>query len=324
MGLEKLKNNLKKKELSLRESMIISEERKIMLSSSLNKVSSDLLDIILSIPSTINSYWYFLKGTDKKYLDRIDSNIISDTLKHVMEHRQPTCIKYTNSNLKNYEYKISSLNTDKCFQKNIKTGNKRVIHREFIPNYNKIFSPLLKTDLKHASVPISIYSDIEYIFKNNKEYKLATDAFDKNRVDEKQLIKFWNSYCFMEKKECKIGFYGTNYKNVDSILKNGLQLNYSSNVQLFGIAHYFSDDVIFPIKKGYTMPDENGIHYIIIFLIQTGKQKNYYSSSEKTKKLVRPPHGYDSVKGLMKDSNYIVTYEDSQSIPIGVLKIKKR
>ena len=98
---------------------------------------------------------------------------------------------------------------------------------------------------------------------------------------------------------------------------------YPSGVQLFGMAHYFSDDVLIPIKK-YSIPDENGIHYIIIFLIQTGKQKNYHGYSEKTKKLVRPPHGYDSVKGLMKDSNYIITYEDNQSIPIGVLKIKKR
>ena len=203
---------------------------------------------------------------------------------------------------------------------------------EVILNSNKIFSPLLKTNLTQASVPISIYSDIEDIFKNHKEYKLATDAFVKNRVDEKQLINFWNRYCFMEKKECQIGFHGTNYKNVDSISKNGLQLNYScresslysSGVQLFGIGHYFSDDVLFPVKKGYSIPDENGIHYIIIFLIQTGEEKNYYGSSEKTKKLVRPPPGYDSVKGLMKDSNYIVTYEDNQSIPIGFLKIKKR
>ena len=100
--------------------MITSEERKIMLSSSLNKVSSGLLDINLTTSSEEDSYWYFLeqKGTEKKYLDRTDSNILSDTLKQVIEHKQPKSIKYTNTNLEKYEYKISSLNTDdKCVQK---------------------------------------------------------------------------------------------------------------------------------------------------------------------------------------------------------------
>lgn len=110
------------------------------------------------------------------------------------------------------------------------------------------------------------------------------------------------------------GTYNTDPKTIYEGV--GLNINYSSDGNLWGKAIYFAVNAIYScggVYK-YTVPNQQDVYEVFFANVVTGKEIEITNCSEETKKFREPPfipntnHRYDSVKGYTGNSDVYMVY----------------
>lgn len=203
----------------------------------------------------------------------------------------------------------------------------KVLFNTFFENIDSvIFNDPVSSNLYNKYCN-NIVNQIKKCFPSNKYNCIS---FEPNTdISSSMMIQLYTASQILNKKSCEIGFHGTDYKNIDSILKNGLIINcsrranifYNQGGQLFGPGHYFADDPYYPIINNYSKPHDN-IYHVIVFVILTGNIQNYVSYSSETQNIIKQDHGFDSISSIINNKRCKIIYSDNQCIPIGILKCK--
>lgn len=335
-SLEKLIGKLKM-ENKLLELKVQQFENYKLISTNINNISSINFNIILSNFEVKNtSLWYFDENKERKTINFIDSSKLTYIMNNNKKYLTP--ITYDYPTVSSNRYLIRKIQNNKCEQINIKTQHKTILHL-FEYNHKKLFNIFFNNMDIILQDPIcsnTYGSYCDSVLKNIKDYfptqKYDVLSYEPNTdISKNMLIQFYVTSKLLNQKTCEIGFHGTDYKNINSILKNGLIINCSRQHssfyrkgQLYGPGHYFSDDPFYPIYHSYSYPDNNNIYTVIVFIVLTGNIKNYVCHTQETANLIKPPDNYDSVSSVIHNQRCKVVYSDTHCIPIGLLKIKTK
>jgi hypothetical protein len=121
-----------------------------------------------------------------------------------------------------------------------------------------------------------------------------------------------------------IGFHGTNWNSVPSIITTGFNRSFSGqNGAMLGFGTYFAVSNDYCINKGFAVPDENGIMTIIVSRVFIGKI-TLGRTGLRTPPIAEDGFMYDSTTNNLQNPQMYCIFRDYQACPIGLIRIKKK
>jgi hypothetical protein len=159
--------------------------------------------------------------------------------------------------------------------------------------------------------------DIISVYKVSN--RLLTSMYNTLKIQLKH-FRFAGSFTDRE----IIGFHGTNWNSVPSIITTGFNRSFSGqHGALLGFGTYFAVSNEYCINNKYAVPDENGIMTIIVSRVFIGKI-TLGSIGIITPPIAEDGFMYDSTTNNLQNQQMYCIFRDYQACPIGLIRVKKK
>jgi hypothetical protein len=109
--------------------------------------------------------------------------------------------------------------------------------------------------------------------------------------------------------------HGTSVTDPKIVAGDGAGIDFRhSNAGLFGRGAYVAEDSQYS-HDGYTYKDKDtGNCQMLLVRCAAGNIKDFGKCSSETKKLIKPPAGYDSVQGIVRDHYRALIFYDKTAL----------